>query len=306
VNDELPLFVSLKRKKHVSNTEILVKPADGSMLTLLVSSAPIISPDGRITSAVATIVDITRLKSAENALQEAKGQAEMYLDLMGHDINNLNQVGIGFLELALDELHSRGRLEPGDQLLLEKAMETQINSSKLIENVRKIQKSREGGLRYKALDISYLLEKIKEYHSSIPDRTVTIRFSPVKHCYVNANDLIWDVFTNLVGNAIKHSPPGRPLEIDMGIKKVTVKGKDLYKITIEDNGPGIPDELKGRLFTRFRKGKTKTSGRGLGLYLVKTLLEDFSGSVSVEDRVKGDYNKGTRFTVLLPAVPGKK
>ena len=70
---------------------------------------------------------------------------------------------------------------------------------------------------------------------------------------------------------------------------------------MEDNGPGIPDSLKARLFTRFQRGATKASGRGLGLYLVKTLVDDYHGTVRVEDRVPGDYKQGTRFVVRLLA-----
>jgi PAS domain S-box-containing protein len=306
-NEEKPLIISLKNGKHVSNQEILVKRADGSELTILASSAPIKGHGGHITAAVATVVDITRLKSTEKELQDAKGQVEMYLDLMGHDINNLNQIGIGFLELALDRIRTRGKLGPDDQLLLDKAMETQVSSSRLIENVRKIQRSRSGGLKLHLIGLYEVIAPLKGYFSDVPHRKVIIKTFPEKHCYVNANELIGDIFSNLIGNAIKHSPPEKCLKIDIGLKKVIVRGQDFYAVSIEDNGPGIPDELKGRLFTRFQRGKTKTAGRGLGLYLVRTILEDFKGKILVEDRVKGDYSQGSRFVVLLPAAsnPGQ-
>lgn len=297
---ELPITLSLKFGKQVSEKEILVMWGEGSESTILMSSAPIKDPEGNITAAVATVVDITRLKTTERALQEAKGQAEMYLDLMGHDINNLNQAGIGYLELALDKMRSTGKLDIRDQLLLDKAMETQINSSKLIDKVRKLRRSKEGEIKNKIIDLCDIIMALKVYYSHIPDRRVTIEFTPVEGCYVNANELIEDVFSNLIGNAVKHSSPEEPLEIDIGIKKVTEDNKLFFEIYIEDNGPGIPDELKGRLFIRFQKGDTITSGRGLGLYLVKTLLEDINGSVRVEDRVKGDYGKGSRFVIRLP------
>jgi len=65
------------------------------------------------------------------------------------------------------------------------------------------------------------------------------------------------------------------------------------------------DEIKGKLFSRLQRGKTKTAGRGLGLYLSKTLVEDFHGKIWVEDKVAGDYHQGSRFVVLLPAVQEK-
>ena len=77
---------------------------------------------------------------------------------------------------------------------------------------------------------------------------------------------------------------------------------DYCKVIIEDNGPGIPDEMKNRLFLRFQRGNTKASGKGLGLFLVKTLIEDYNGLVWVEDRVSGYYNKGCRFVIMLPLI----
>ncbi len=77
--------------------------------------------------------------------------------------------------------------------------------------------------------------------------------------------------------------------------------KKYYRVTVEDNGPGIPDELKNRLFMRFQGDQAKAIGKGLGLYLVRTLVHDFRGTIRVEDRVPGDYKKGAKFVVLLPA-----
>ncbi len=299
-DEDLPLKISLKNGTSVSNKEIKIKSDDGTMRTILVSSAPIKSSDGRVTAAVATIFDITRIRSAENEMIEAKAQAEMYLDLMGHDINNLNQAGIGYLELALEALRTKSKLERGDLLFLDKAMEALITSSRLIDNVQKLQRSRAGGLKYKVVDLCDILTELKDHYSHVPDRNVTIRLKMDHYCFVVANELVHDVFSNLIGNSIKHSSPEKPLEIDISIKTVTVDDKALYEISVEDNGPGIPDQLKDMLFARFQRGKTKTSGRGLGLYLVKTLVEDYKGNVRVEDRVKGDYKKGSRFIVQLP------
>jgi len=71
-------------------------------------------------------------------------------------------------------------------------------------------------------------------------------------------------------------------------------------VTVEDNGPGIPDEQKIRLFSGLQQGRPKATGSGLGLYLVKTLVDSFGETVEIEDRIKGDYTLGTRFIVQLP------
>jgi signal transduction histidine kinase len=116
-----------------------------------------------------------------------------------------------------------------------------------------------------------------------------------------ANPLLKDIFSNIVGNAIKHSTGN----ISIGIKVESTREYDRswYRISVEDDGPGIPGMIKDRVFNRLMRGHTHARGHGLGLYLVKTLVEEFRGRVWVEDRVEGDYTKGCRFVVLLPAAP---
>ncbi len=119
---------------------------------------------------------------------------------------------------------------------------------------------------------------------------------------MKANDLIKDVFTNLIDNAIKHSYAEKPLVINVKLEAVKDKNKDFVRCAVEDNGPGIPDWVKSKIFMRFQRGVTKAHGKGLGLYLVRSLVKSYKGSVWVEDRVPGDYTKGVRFVMVFPLV----
>ena len=242
-------------------------------------------------------MDITDRKHAEEGLKAAKAQAELYLDLMGHDINNMNQIAMGFLEIAIGSFP----LNDEERQFLEKPLDTLKNSALLIENVRKLQKLDEGSLKYREIDLCGVLRHVIDDYAHVPGRDVTIHFKPLPACYIVANDLIKDVFSNLIGNAIKHSDPQRPLTITVSLEPVTKGRKKHYRVTVEDNGPGVPDPLKSRLFRRFEKGPEKVLGKGMGLYLVRTLVHDFRGTIRVEDRVPGDYTKGAKFVVLLPA-----
>ncbi len=118
---------------------------------------------------------------------------------------------------------------------------------------------------------------------------------------MKANDLVTDIFTNLIGNSIKHSSPDKPLVIDIRVARVKEKDIGYLRITIEDNGPGIPNWLKDKIFLRFQRGQTSAHGKGLGLYIVRALVDDFGGKVWVEDRRPGDSGQGARFVVVLPA-----
>ncbi len=240
-------------------------------------------------------------EKVEKALEEAKGQAELYLDLMGHDINNLNQIGIGYLELAMQT----ESLEE-TKSLLEKPLEVMRSASEIISNVRKIKQITEdkGKNAYEShiVNLCEVLPRLKERYANVSGRNITINLAMPPICFVKANDLIKDVFSNLLDNAIKHSDPQKPLIINVKLELRKEKQRSYYLCLIDDNGPGIPDWVKDKIFERFQRGTTKAHGKGFGLFLVKKLVHDYHGSVWVEDRVPGDYSRGTKFTIMLPAV----
>ncbi|WP_174590935.1 sensor histidine kinase [Methanocella conradii] len=172
-------------------------------------------------------------------------------------------------------------------------------SSRLIDKVMKLRRLKSKELILEQVDICSVLSRLKDKYSHLPGRNVD--YTPSAECLVVANELIDEIFINLIENSIKHSPVDRPLIIDILQTMAREDGKAFIRVTIEDNGPGIPDDEKEKLFTRFYGGKTLAKGKGLGLYLVKTLAENFGGKIKVEDRVPGDYTKGVRFIVMLPA-----
>jgi signal transduction histidine kinase len=102
-----------------------------------------------------------------------------------------------------------------------------------------------------------------------------------------------------MNNAIKHSEGN--ITINIKVDETIHNGKMFYDVSIADNGPGIPDTLKPKLFSRFTRGETKAHGRGLGLFIVKSLVEHAGGDVTATDRVPGNPSQGARFIVSLPA-----
>jgi len=168
--------------------------------------------------------------------------------------------------------------------------------------VKKLQSVRKGGIKPQLFDLNNVLQKIISEYSVIPGRKVEIEFKPENGFFILANELITDVFSNIVGNAIKHTPADKPLKINIRILKVTEQGTNYNVVLVEDNGPGIPGDKKSLLFDQYSSKPEKRYKGGLGLELVNTLVKDFGGRVWVEDRVAGDYTKGARFVVMLPEV----
>jgi len=314
------------RGEEIPPYELEIIHKDGHYVPFEVLTAPIVDNDGKLVGIQGISRDISYRKQADaklkqyyaeleerveqrtaeldkarstlqamlDELRDSKEQTELYLDLISHDINNMNHIAMGYLEMAIDTVRQSGRLEADKLQLLEKPFDTMDDSSKLIDTVRKIQRIREGGLKLEVVRMGELLEEIKRIFSHIPGREVTVNFERKGDYPVMANPLLKDVFGNIGGNAIKHSRG--PLTVSILADLKVQDGKKYYVVSIEDNGPGIDDEAKAVL----RSGK-KLGRKGLGLYLVRTFVKQFGGKFWIEDRVRGDYARGAKFVVMLPA-----
>ena len=111
--------------------------------------------------------------------------------------------------------------------------------------------------------------------------------------FVDADEVQLDrVFANLINNAIKFAPEGSAVRTRM-----QRSGEDGVEVVVEDSGPGLPAGAPERVFERYSEVPASTESTGLGLFIVKTIMEAHGGKVSAENR--GDV-PGARFRVWLP------
>jgi signal transduction histidine kinase len=265
------------------------------MGTVLISTAPVTDRHGRVIGAVTAMQDITPQRQLELEAIDAKQKMELYLDVLAHDVNNLNTAAAGYLQLFLarEELTAQGKryLDNTGEMLRE------VDS--LIENIRKLQSLETMERSRNLTDLDAILKESISLIERIPERDVHVEYRPGRKAMVMANELLKDLFDNLLINAVKHSPD--PVKIKVTVGKRLLEAREYYWVEVEDNGPGIPDEDKVKVFNRFQRGPSSAHGRGLGLYLVKKIVQEFGGTVWVEDSVPGDRTKGARFVVCLPA-----
>jgi PAS domain S-box-containing protein len=270
----------------------------GEFIPVLAATTPMQDEKGRYIGTIQLCSDLTVQKNIEDELREAKAKADMYLDLLSHDIRNMDQVAIGYLEIVMNKLDACECLTKENRELIEKPLRSLYSSADLISTIKNLQKIKSARLPLERIDLGEIVSGVVKNFTGVPGRLIKIHYSPAEECWVEANYLLKDVFINLIGNAIKYS--NGPLDINISINPVTSHGIRYYAVTVEDDGPGIPDELKSKLFSHAYCEGTKTIGRGLGLCLVKELVDKFCGEIRVEDRVPGDYKKGTRFVVMFP------
>ncbi|MDI6876167.1 MAG: PAS domain S-box protein [Methanomicrobiales archaeon] len=208
-------------------------------------------------------------------LAAANREANLYLDIMVHDINNANMVSLGYADL----IRERAGPELADYAKkLEKSVEKSIEIIRSVSTIRRIHR---GEATLGPVDIDSVIRAEIRHHEGA---SIFYQGSPL---LVYADDLLPEVFTNLIGNALKFGGPSVQVRI-----RVEDRGEEV-DVAIEDTGPGIPDDLKPRVFDRFQRGSTSVPGTGLGLSITRMLMDRYGGRAWVEDRVPGTPGEGT-------------
>lgn len=251
-----------------------------------------------VTGIVAYLED--RLTESERRYKEFYNRESFYKDLVAHDINNVLQSIESSAELLSIYLKGNEKEEEFNELT-EIVMEQVERGAKLISNVRVLSDLDNEEISLEPMEISQHIEKsINLLKKSFPERTINIQIeNPCENIKVLVNELIIEILDNILTNAVKHNNEPE-IEILINITKYVRDTHCYYKFEFIDNGNGVPDYLKEKIFERVY-GKRKTvGGMGLGLSLVKKIITLYNGKIWVEDKVKGDYKKGSNFIILLP------
>ena len=238
--------------------------------------------DGRTAGIIGSGADITDRIRAEEALRGSHDEANLYLDIMTHDINNANAVALGYADLLVETLEGRERQ------MVRRRRGGVDRSIEIIQNVTTIRRLHSEETATKPVDLDAIVRAEIAHH---PGARIAYQGETVS---VMADDLLSEVFANLIGNAEKFGDP----EVEITVR-VEERGEQV-EISVEDTGPGVSDAVKPILFTRFSRGTSSRSGKGLGLYITRTLIERYGGRIWVDDRVPGRPECGAAFRFTLP------
>lgn len=207
---------------------------------------------------------------------------EFLHSLLRHDVRNKAQIVEGYIELLKDT-----DLTEEQEELVDKARDSSAKEMEIIEKVRALREveKEEGG----KIDISPIVrDAVEETEDEASKAGMDIELDcPEFKCKVRGKSLLKELFTNLIGNSIKHSGGSK-------IRIICRELEDEIVFSIEDDGEGIPEDIEDRIFERgFKSGEN--AGSGLGLYLVNEIAESYGGRIEVEDSKLG----GARFDVHL-------
>jgi len=274
--------------------EIQMIHKDGTLLWIEISRTFLRDDDDTPIGVLGVARDITWRKTAEEELARAKAQAEFYNDLMAHDLANMQQGILVSLELMLRD----SELSKEHRGLANRALAQTKRGVTLTGNVKKLGRLVGGEKELSETDLHQsIMDAIEIVVDSYPDKEIKVNTNLVKGKQkVLADEFLIDLFYNLLHNAARMD---QSESVVIDVSEYSTDEKGMLMLKIEDRGPGISDTMKEAILSRFDE-KVKR-GWGLGLTLVKQIVDRYGGRIWIEDRVTGDHGQGAAFVLVLPA-----
>ncbi len=241
-----------------------------------VHKAPLSDEESGIEGIVGSVEDVTEQRRQKQKLETQTENLEILNSVTRHDIRNDLQVVLGMAEVLRDHVDEQG-LEYLDTMVTKghHAVDITRQARDLTETML------ESEFGAEQIPLKSTLEtQLDEIRSTYSRAIVTVE-GEIPSVSVIADGMLASVFRNILANGIQHNDSSVPrlrVWVQTTEERVTVH--------IADNGPGIPDERKDEIFGRGEKG-LESSGTGLGLYLVDTLLDRYGGDVDVTDSEDG-------------------
>ncbi len=288
---QCPVQLSLHSGDTVKILDDLLWRKDGSAFPVQLSVNPM--TDGlKVLGAVLTFTDMTEIREAEEALKEAIAARDEVLAVVSHDLRNPVGTIAAAAELVADVPLSSERR--GEHLSTIRRAADRVN--KLIQDLLDVAKIEAGkiALNLSSEDINELVkESVQQAKWLAEEKGVALSFKGYSRdpllVNVDRNKML-QVMSNLIENALKFTPEG-----GMVTALVEKAGSDI-SVAVSDNGVGIELQVVDNLFDRFWQGHRKDGkGSGLGLTIVKGILEAHGTSISVETEI----GTGSSFQFIL-------
>ena len=240
----------------------------------------------------------------EKAVYEAKSANEAktrFLFNMSHDIRTPMNAIIGFAELLEKHIDERdraldyiGKIKSSSEFLL-----SLINY--VLETARI--ESGKTTLKKEVCCASRLIESLTDiFEPEVCKKGLTYSYTKdIEHEYVMGDETkVREIFINIIGNSLKYTPAGGKITIDIREIPFDRENYIAYKIVVEDTGIGMSEDYLPHIFEEFSREHTSTEskvvGTGLGLPIVKALIDLMGGTIEIESEV----GKGTKTTVMIP------
>ncbi|MFV0607031.1 MAG: ATP-binding protein [Niabella sp.] len=248
-----------------------------------------------IQNAYALYKNRAALKEKINELQKANDELNRFIYSLSHELRSPLASALGAIQLArMEDLVPKESKAEEYWDIVEECCNKLDNN---ITNTLQYYKNNRTDTIYKKVDFDNLVQQLTTMHNHTIQGKETITFTTTintKADFYNDDFRVEIILSNLISNAVKYQKP------DNDNKKINIYIQTDDKqavIAVQDNGLGIPEGHKDKIFNQFFRGNFE-KGSGLGLFILKEALEKLNGTVALETAV----DKGSTFTVTIPNI----
>ncbi len=294
-----PVALVLKNgKKIAADSSYYYASPYRKKFPVMTTASPVVL-EGRTIGAVIVFHDISKEKEVDRAKSE-------FVSLASHQL----RTPLTAIKLFVEMLSSgtQSNLSKEQIEMLQSINESNEKMIRLVENLLNVSRLETGVLTVKFEQVilkDFVSETVRELEAVANARKCNLVLYMTNSGNVKINTdpvLLRQVLNNLINNAIAYSPERR-CTIEIG---VIIDPDSQYKITVRDEGIGIPKDALPNIFQRFYRAdnavKARTEGNGLGLYMCKMMTETLGGKITCVSRL----NMGTTFTLIFPLRKPKK
>ncbi len=317
--EECPIYRAFRSGRGTRVDDEVMWRRDGTPIPVRYSAFPIID-HGVVTGTVVSLSDITQRRMLEETLRKANARAQAALENEREaveQLRGLDQLKNEFVAMVAHDLKSPMTVIGGLADTMTAKWDRLENPRKMeflgliSENVRKLADLVDDVLqvaRIESNEISYLIAPFdlgtlvsrtaEEMLQAHPDRTIEVTVAAGLPPASGDEQRIWQVVTNLLSNALKFSPEGSTVEVN-----VIHDDDDSLRVDVRDHGHGIRSEEMSKLFQKFSRltqaGPGGAKGTGLGLFICKRMVEEQGGTIWAES----ELGSGSTFSFTLPTAP---
>jgi PAS domain S-box-containing protein len=291
--------------------EFLVRKKDGSTFPVMITDSPIFDEQGKLVGVVGVSVDISERKRDEDerdrlhqSEREARAEAEQanrlkdeFLATLSHELRNPLNVILGYAEVLLrsEEARASQFVRRAAEILKRNA----LAQSRLVRDLLDLSRLHIGKLSLNREVVSLMTiinNAVETVGGDVTAKQIELKVEASEDVvFVNADPLRMEqIIWNLLNNAVKFTPAGGAITIRVRTEN------DVAVVIVEDTGQGIEPEFLPHVFEMFRQADASSSrphsGMGIGLALVRQLIDLHGGTIAVDSVV----GQGAKFTIQLP------
>ncbi len=297
--DAQRLLSAARSNNGIRSIEVLLHHIDGRHSTLLLSAGPLWSNSRDLLGCVVTLTDITERKASEEALarqahelERTNSDLKQFAYAVSHDLREPIRIVANYSQLL--EKKYKNKLDEHADEYIRHTVNAAHRLERLLDDLLDYTQTAETGHTVEApLDANFVLAKtLNLLDTAITESGALIESDPLPMLWAEEVHL-QQLFQNLIANSLKYHSDA-PLRIQVSAQA----GKDMWTLSVSDNGIGIDPQYHEHIFGLFKRlhGGSKYSGSGMGLAICQKIVERYNGRIWVDS----EPGRGSKFLFTLP------